>query len=113
MNPDHYYTREGSHDLMAHVYYSGDLTGTVVVLSVVMSVILASWSLMAFQVLPGSPGDTLGFVGVFVLLVGGAIWLYLMYLDFAGKKLLDRCHVCQEIQELRVFSDTHASVVHR
>ena len=25
-NADHYFTREGSHDMMAHIYYSGTAT---------------------------------------------------------------------------------------
>lgn len=90
-NADHYFTREGPHDMMAHIYYSGTATD--------------AWT---FFVVLWALGASIAAIAAIVNMKGGFAWaiislgtLSLAYfgnqrlMGMAGRKLRERCPVCR------------------
>ena len=90
-NPDHYFTRKGPHDMMAHIYHSGDITDAKVLLLVIWALAaMIPLDAMVFG-LPFAPWlIATSFLIILIALAGQQ-----SLLEIAGRKLRGRCPVCR------------------
>ena len=92
-NADHYFTREGPHDMMAHIYYSGDATDAWTFFVVLWA---AAALIAVFADLLNMQGEG-GFAWA-MLAIGMASLGYFgnqRLMGMAGRKLRERCPVCR------------------
>ena len=90
---DHYFTREGSHDMMAHIYYSGAATDAWTFFVVLWA---AAALIAVFADLLNMQGEG-GFAWA-MLAIGMASLGYFgnqRLMQVAGRYLHDRCPVCR------------------
>ena len=92
-NADHYFTREGPHDMMAHIYYSGaetDAWAFFVVLWAAAALIAVFADLLNMQ---GEGGFAWAMLAIGMASLGYFGNQRLMRV--AGRKLRERCPVCR------------------